>query len=53
MRYKVTAWHGESGSIFYVVDSQAPEQDQPAILFSYRNRHTAAGHAAALNILEA
>lgn len=31
MVYKVTVWHGEHGSLFYVVDTQAPESEQPAV----------------------
>lgn len=37
-RYKVTAWHGETGSIFYVVDTHAPEDEQPAVVREYSTR---------------
>jgi hypothetical protein len=33
-RFIVTAWHGESRSIFYVVDTQAHEDEQPCIVAS-------------------
>jgi hypothetical protein len=33
-RFIVTAWHGESRSIFYVVDTRAHEDDQPCIVAS-------------------
>jgi hypothetical protein len=34
-RYKVTTWHGEIGTVFYVVDTAAPEEEQPAVVLSY------------------
>lgn len=37
-RYRVITWHGESGSVFYVVDTHAPEDEQPAIYASPRTR---------------
>ena len=40
-RYIVTAWHGESRSLFYVCDSSAPDGEQPAIVRSFRKRSDA------------
>lgn len=37
----IVAVHGESGSIFHVVDPEASEDDQPAILASYSTRDAA------------
>ena len=48
-RYQVTIVHGESGSVFHVVDTQLPETDQPAILCSYSRREYADTCSQALN----
>ncbi len=45
--YGVTAVHGESRSIFHVVDCDAPEGEQPAIVASYSKRWQAENHAIA------
>jgi hypothetical protein len=37
MNARVTVQHGESGSVFYVVDADAPESEQPAIIVSSRD----------------
>jgi hypothetical protein len=34
-RFKVTTVHGESGSLFHVVDTAAPQDDQPAIVSTF------------------
>ena len=38
MQPKIVVTHGESGSVFSVVDVDAPEAQQPAILAAYRTR---------------
>ncbi len=40
-RYAVTVYHGESSTVFYVVDTSAPESEQPAVKASYRTRQEA------------
>jgi hypothetical protein len=47
-RYVVITWHGEHRSLFYVVDSEAPEDEGPAVLASYTERAAAEGHCAEL-----
>jgi hypothetical protein len=34
-RYKITTEHGEGATVWHVVDTQAHDADQPAILASY------------------
>ena len=41
-RYTVTDWHGEGGSLYYVVDAMAHDGEQPAVLHTYRNDFKAA-----------
>lgn len=36
-RFQVVSWHGESGSIFNVVDTSKPEEDQPFVCRSFRD----------------
>lgn len=48
-RYRVVVWHGESGSRFYVVDSKAPEDEQPAVVASRTQRPAAQAIANRLN----
>lgn len=48
-RYKVTTQHGESGSVHYVVDTWAPEGEQPAVKESYVVYELSAEVAARLN----
>jgi len=33
--YSIVVWHGERGSLYYVVDATAPEDEQPAVLATY------------------
>lgn len=40
-RFVVMAVHGESRSLFHVVDTKAPEPQQPAIIRSLANREAA------------
>ncbi len=35
MRYRVITTHGEGNSVFSVVDSAAPEAEQPAVIASF------------------
>ena len=37
-RYTVAAHHGESRSLFYVTDSEAPADEQPAVLMTCDRR---------------
>ena len=48
MRYVVITWHGEHRSLFYVVDTQAPEEEQPAVVASFESRDAAERHCAEL-----
>jgi len=47
VRYKIVIWHGEASSLFYVVDADAPEEEQPAV------EHTAHSHEEALAVIDA
>lgn len=38
MKPQIVVQHGESGSVFSVVDRDAPEADQPAVLGAYSTR---------------
>ena len=49
MRYTVTVWHGEWRSTFSVVDTGAPEAEQPAILSTHATRAEADDSAARRN----
>ncbi|MEK6371205.1 MAG: hypothetical protein AABO58_00780 [Acidobacteriota bacterium] len=31
MNDKIVIWHGEARSLFYVVDADAPDEEQPAV----------------------
>lgn len=53
LRYRITAWHGEGRSVFYVVDAYAPFQERPALVASYIIRENAEHEAARLNALDA
>jgi hypothetical protein len=35
----VITWHGEGGTLRHVVDSAAPEADQPAVLRTFSSRN--------------
>ena len=35
MRYKTTVWHGEGDSLFYVVDTEAPPDEQPCVVGTF------------------
>lgn len=41
MRYVVSVWHGEGRSIFAVVDTFAPESEQPAVVSTHATREAA------------
>lgn len=50
MNDKIVIWHGEARSLFYIVDAEAPEEEQPAV------EHTAYAYeeaAAVINALHA
>jgi hypothetical protein len=44
----VVVWHGEGGTLFYVVDTAAPDDDQPAVLATFWQRWEAEAHIADL-----
>lgn len=48
-RWGVTTVHGESYSLFHVVQIDAPEEDQPAIVASYKTFGQAENHAQGKN----
>lgn len=37
-RYVITIWHGEGSTVYYVIDTWASEQDQPAVVASWRTK---------------
>lgn len=45
-RFIVTATHGEACSLFHVVDTDAPEEERPAIEATFFDRATALDEAA-------
>lgn len=48
-RYRVTVWHGENQSVFYVMDTLAPESEQPACMGSLHSQTDADARCATLN----
>ena len=40
-RYKIIRWHGEHATIFEVVDTLAPDEEQPAVVFSSTSQYFA------------
>lgn len=38
---KIEIWHGEYDTLYHVVDSAAPEEEQPAILYTAQSWHEA------------
>lgn len=48
-RYKQTVQHGESGTVWYVVDTWAPEGQQPAVVASGTDQQRMAHVAYTLN----
>lgn len=49
MRYKVEVFHGEHASIYYVIDTEAPEGEQPEVVTSTNSPEAARSFAAFLN----
>jgi len=49
-RYKVVAWTGEHKTIWYVLDTKAPESLQPAVVCCGDNFNQAKVKAALLNL---
>jgi hypothetical protein len=37
-RFRVTASHGEGASVYHVIDSWAPDDEQPAVVHSFSTR---------------
>lgn len=48
-RYRVTAWHGEGRSLFYVFDGSIPDGDQGDPLATFTRRDLADDYASTLN----
>lgn len=48
-RYKVTAWHGEAETLWHVVDTHAPEGEQPAVVWTFHSPMLAHCEADLLN----
>jgi hypothetical protein len=51
-RYKITTWHGEHGSVYYIIDLLAPQAKQPAIIAAFDNLETARFHLSKLQTQE-
>ena len=48
-RYRVTCWHGEARTLWYVVDTHAPEGEQPAVVWTFHSPTLAHAEADLLN----
>ena len=48
-RFIVTVWHGERRTLFYVVNMQTAEENQPDIVATFHSREQAEEHAYKLN----
>ena len=49
-RFKIVTWHGESRSLWYVVDAGAPYEDQPAVMDTHYTLESALKSLAAWNL---
>ena len=49
-RFIVTVWPGESKSLFYVVDTEEDEEEQPYIVATFDSREEAREYAYKLNL---
>lgn len=47
MNDKIVMWYGEARSLFYIVDADAPEEEQPAV------EHTAYSYEEAVAVINA
>jgi hypothetical protein len=51
MRFQVVKpWYGESGTLWYIVDTAEPESEQPAVVLSERSKEAAEETARCLNM---
>lgn len=48
---RITTWHGEGMSLFYVVDANAPEGEQPAVVETFRSIEEARAFVARVGTL--
>jgi hypothetical protein len=48
-RFIVTSWHGEHGSMFYVIDTDAISHEQPCIIFCDVSKKIAEDFAKSFN----
>lgn len=46
-RFRIEAVHGEGGTVYHVIDTAAPEPEQPAVVASWRTPGPGAGRAPA------
>lgn len=40
-RYRVSTFHGETRTLFHVVDAHAPESEQPCVLMTFHDKDAA------------
>lgn len=52
-RFKITYWHGEWKSLFYIIDMSAKDSEQPAVVATFDTRDDAREHADFLEFLNA
>lgn len=48
-RYIVAVWHGEHRSVFYIIDTIAPSNEQPAVILTLPTKTGADEVCAAFN----
>ena len=48
-RYKAVVWHGECASMYYVVDTYAPDDEQPCVLTTFDDFEKARTSVRSLN----
>jgi hypothetical protein len=51
-QFKIITWHGESRSLFYVVDAWASTDEQPYVVRTFHDRADAARWIEALEMLQ-
>ncbi len=47
-RYRVTTFHGEGATLYHVVDGEAPEGEQPAVVESFSTKGHSGAHSCAI-----
>lgn len=48
-RYIITLWHGECTTLYYIVDTQAHDDEQPCVVESFTQRSIAESECAKYN----